>query len=284
MINRIVVPIAIDEIDPVALGVAQAFADRLAAEVDLVTVSPAKDVEHAREHLVRVAGALPGATSHVIVGDDVEGELLGEAIHDLDSLLVVSSIARRAITESMWGSVSEQLARDAGVPLMLVGPHAIDRLSAQPTEPTLLVPLDGSRESEAILGSAFFLASALKLHVRLVQVIDPDDVPDSIGSVETSYLHNVAKEWHDVDRQIEYDVLHGKRPFKALSTYVAINDNVVLIAMATRGLPVAGRLLHPSTTFSLLRQSAVPIVALHRLSSEVEHFTDRFAQHEGTGA
>jgi nucleotide-binding universal stress UspA family protein len=278
MLNRIVVPVAPDEIEPVALGVALAFADRLNAPIELVTVSPERDAAKARDHLASLADNMSGATSHVIVGEDVESELVGEAIHDPDSLLVVSSVARRAITESMWGSVSEQLARDAGVPLLLVGPHATDRLSGDPPEPILLIPLDGSPESEAIIGPALNLARALRLQARLVQVVDPDAVPDSVRSVESSYLHNVAKTWHDVDPRIEYDVLHGRRPSKAISDYVAVQDHIVLVAMATRGLPVAGRLIHPSTTFSLLRQSLVPVVVLHRLSAEVEHFTDRFTR------
>jgi nucleotide-binding universal stress UspA family protein len=263
MTKRVIVPIGFETADELTIGIANALAQRLGGDVELVTVSPTKRVEQAEHHLAAVAnGHSPKASWRVIEGDDVESSLVGEALSHPDAILCLSSLARRSVAESMWGSVSEELVRDTGVPLILVGPHATRRVGSGAGD-VLLVPLDGTMVGEAILGDAFKVAAQLGLQVRLVQVIEPGDAPADVRTFEATYLHNVAKEWRDHDDAIDYDVLHGRNASRALSDYIDAHDEVVLVAMATRGIPVSGRIYYPSTTFTLLRRAAAPIVVLH---------------------
>jgi nucleotide-binding universal stress UspA family protein len=269
MTSRVIVPIGFESADEPTLAIALALSDRLRGSVELVTVCPTKRVERAKVHLAEVVEQfVPSAAWRVLEGDDVETELLGEALNHPDVLLCLSSLARRSVAESMWGSVSEQLARDLGMPMVLVGPHATRTVGAT-TGGVLLVPLDGTPVGESMLPSAFKLAKSLRLDVRLVQVIDPDDLPVSGQPGEVNYLHNVAKTWDDYDHNIDYDVLHGRNPARAIVDHVESHDEVVLVAMATRGMPVPGRLFYPSTTFSVLRHSPTPVVVLHPVPSAV---------------
>jgi nucleotide-binding universal stress UspA family protein len=266
MTKRVIVPIGFEMADQPTIRIANALAQRLGGDVEFVTVCPAKRVGSAERHLASVAdGHSPTASWRVIEGDDVEDSLVGEALSHPDAIVCLSSLARRSVAESMWGSVSEQLVRDTGVPLILVGPHAT-RLIGSGAGDVLLVPLDGTMVGEAILADAFKIAAQLCLHVRLVQVVDPGDpgdAPADVRTFETTYLHNVAKEWHEDIATIDYDVLHGRNVGRSLSDYIDAHDEVVLVAMATRGIPVSGRLFYPSTTFTLLRRAAAPILILH---------------------
>jgi nucleotide-binding universal stress UspA family protein len=269
MVKRVIVPIGFESADEPTLEVAKALAERLSGSVELVTVCQTKRVERAKVHLEDVVARLiPSAAWRVLEGDDVESELITEALSHPDALLCLSSLARRSVAESMWGSVSEQLARDLGVPMVLVGPRATRTVGAA-AGGVLLVPLDGTAIGESILPSAFKLAKSLRLDVRLVQVIDPDDIPVGGMPGESNYLHNVAETWHDYDHKIDYDVLHGGNVARAVVDHVASHDEVVLVAMATRGVPVPGRLYYPSTTFSVLRHSPTPVVVLHPIPSTV---------------
>jgi nucleotide-binding universal stress UspA family protein len=270
MAQRVIVPIGFESADEQTLDIAKGLAERLTGHVELVTVCQTKRIERAKVHLADITHRLmPSATWRVIEGDDVESALIGDALDHPDALLCLSSLARRSVAESMWGSVSEQLARDLGVPMVLVGPAAT-RTVARSAGGILLVPLDGTATGESILASAFELARSLHLNVRLVQVIDPKDVPSDVRPDESNYLHNVAKAWDSYDHEIDYDVLHGHNVGRAIVDHIDLHNEIVLVAMATRGLPVPGRLFYPSTTFSVLRHAPTPVVVLHPVPSVVE--------------
>jgi nucleotide-binding universal stress UspA family protein len=270
MARQVIVPIGFEMADQATIGIAGALARRLSSDVELVTVCPASEVARAERHLVAIAeGHSPKARWRVIEGNDVESELVGQALSHPEALLCLSSLARRSMAESMWGSVSEQLARDAGVPLILVGPHAMRRVGGSSRQ-VLLVPVDGTRVGTSILGDAFDLAGQLRLNVRLVQVVDPSDVPRDVRSNETIYLHNLSQDWASHEHVVDYAVQHGKHAGRAISDYVEAHGEVVLIAMATRGIPVPGRLFYPSTTFAVLRHAAAPVLVLHGLPVAAE--------------
>jgi nucleotide-binding universal stress UspA family protein len=263
MVNKILVPIGFDLADQATRGCARAMARRANATLELITVCEGDDVELAERHLASIVeDGEPATTTRVVVGTDVEGELVGEAISNRDALLCLSSTAKGSFVESLLGSISEDLARDAGLPVVLVGPMATRRIE-DGVNGILLVPLDGTLTGEAILPHAFAIATEFALQVTLVQVIDQHDVPVGLTIEESNYLHNVADEWHDVAGGINWEVLHGRNVGKAIADFIERTENVVLVAMATRGVPVAGRLYYPSTTFSLLRHSAAPVAVLH---------------------
>jgi nucleotide-binding universal stress UspA family protein len=274
MVKRVIVPVGFEMADQATIGIANALAQRLAGDVELVTVCPPGHTDRADRYLASVADSQsPKLTWRVIEGKDVESELVGEALSHPEALLCLSSLARRSLAESMWGSVSEQLARDAGVPVVLVGPHAERRIGTS-NGGVLLVTLDGTMVGETILNDAFELAGQLRLNVRLVQVVDSAKVPDGVTSIETAYLHNVAKDWKSYAHEIDYDVLHGHNPGRAISDYVAVHDEVVLVAMSTRGTPVPGRLFYPSTTFTVLRHSLTPVLILHPVPATAETMSE----------
>jgi nucleotide-binding universal stress UspA family protein len=130
----------------------------------------------------------------------------------------------------------------------------------------MLVALDGSRRSESMLGAAADLAGALGMTMRLVQVAGlwsdelPADAPPS------GYLSRMSRGVPGIDpATADFEVLHAKHPGNELVEYAARQDEVGMLALATRALSARQRLLHHSTTFDLAHHAAVPVLALHEL-------------------
>jgi nucleotide-binding universal stress UspA family protein len=64
---------------------------------------------------------------------------------------------------------------------------------------------------------------------------------------------------------IERDVLHGRNPAHDLVDYADRQDDLGMLALATRGLGAGRRVLHHSTTFDVAHRAPVPVLALHTI-------------------
>lgn len=264
MTTYVVVPMGLEMADAETLMVADRLATRSGRSIELVSVTDERHADRAKRHLAAVASGLDADVSWRIIEDaDVDSALVGEALSRPDSLVCMTSLARGAVAESMWGSISESLARDAGVPIVLVGPKSSRDLGIDGG--VMLVPVDGTIVAESMLGDAFKIADSLGLGVRIVQVVAPIAGEGSLATM-TGYVRRLAEEWRDASRfEVDFDVLHGDNAARAITDYIAGASDVRFVAMATRGVPAAGRLFYPSTTFSVLRHCEVPVVVLHPL-------------------
>jgi nucleotide-binding universal stress UspA family protein len=146
--------------------------------------------------------------------------------------------------------------------VILVGPHVVEA----PTGQVLAVALDGSEQSEVIVGPAANVATALGMMPRLIQVAGPgaEDLPSD--AVETGYLARVAERWPSFDHGVaDYDVLHGGHPARDIADYVAAHREIGMVALATRGLAGSARVLQGSTAFDLAHRARVPVLILHHV-------------------
>jgi Universal stress protein family len=104
-----------------------------------------------------------------------------------------------------------------------------------------------------------------RVGLRLVEVVDLAEVPAEMRSDETNLVHNLARDWSTEDLAIDYEVLHGSRPATAIVDYANRMSDVVLIAMASHGVPASTRMVVPSETFRVVRKALCPVIALHPL-------------------
>jgi nucleotide-binding universal stress UspA family protein len=264
MIERVVVPVDFSAESDRALVIAPMLAQWAGAAVELVTVATPDDRADIEPRLAAAAGALSNSATWRVVesGGPAEAVLLNEVHAGRKELWCVGSHARGKFSELFIKSVSEDLVRDAHMPIVLVGPHT----TAAPTGRVLAVALDGSTESEAILPAAADLGMALGMMPRLLQVAGSGarDVPSD--SVETGYLSRVAEKLTWLKREeADYDVLHGDDPVHSLADYVKCSPQVGMIALATRGLTGRARLTGGSTAFALAHRATVPVLILHHL-------------------
>jgi nucleotide-binding universal stress UspA family protein len=166
------------------------------------------------------------------------------------------------------GSVAEGVTRGMERPVILVGPE----MEASPGENTtrLIVPVDGSPLSEAILPVAADLARALEVPAWVVTVVSPSIESSSHMGVDAmtigvGYLRRLAgqiRESHGIDA--EYEVLHRDNPAEAIVDFTGDDGTVV---MTTHGRSGLSRLFGGSVATGVVAHSRrAVIVPRHRRS------------------
>ncbi len=262
MIERVVVPVDFAPESDRALVVAPVLADWAGASVELITVIDPNDRAEVEPKLATIAGDIGhGATWRIVDSGAPKGAVLvTELQRGENELWCVGSHARGAVGELLVGSLSEGLVRDAHVPVVLVGPHT----AAAPSGRVLVVALDGTDQSEAILPVAAALAGELGMTLRLLQVGEPKPLPPDVW--ETAYLSMAARKVPSIERKaVDYDILHGSHPAHDLADYIAKHPDVGMVAMATRGLSGGARLRQGSTAFELAHRAVVPVLIVHQV-------------------
>jgi nucleotide-binding universal stress UspA family protein len=159
------------------------------------------------------------------------------------------------------------------VPVLAVGPHALERSSDNIALKHVAVPLDGSEMSEAAIAPAVTLAVALKAKVSLVRAVNwavqsyPYSLPDAYIPQVDEELESGAKAY----LRAQEDAVRGKAEVGAFVVRGAIAeglldfvekesaDIVVMTTHARRGLlratlgSVADRMLQGQAPVLLIR-------------------------------
>jgi nucleotide-binding universal stress UspA family protein len=189
---------------------------------------------------------------------------------DVD-LIVMASHGYTGV-ERLWaGSVTEALARRTTKPLLVLRPSED---GGEPPSPIrlehVLVGLDGSRESEAVLDPVRALgqmgARATLLHVVSEgSMFGADASPLRPGSLESimdradEYLESVA---HDLEADLGHVSIHVERAPNPAQGILQIADGlgVDLLAMATHGRRGLRRVLLGSVADKVLRAATQPVL------------------------
>ncbi len=197
-----------DRASELALPVAESLAERLDADVQLVTVldlpsemtadggqrllhaadafpddtrlTTLRDqtlamVADAEAYLQRIAGRFAAGRARTVVRFGDAGQGLLDVAESLDApIIVMTSHARRGIKRAVVGSVAFTVVSKATHPVVIVPVATVHEPSA--TEYSLhriLVPLDGSPLAESVLDSDLISMLSDHLELHLVQVIEP---------------------------------------------------------------------------------------------------------------
>jgi nucleotide-binding universal stress UspA family protein len=127
---------------------------------------------------------------------------------------------------------------------------------------SILVPLDGTRESEVALSPARTLASTLGAEIILLRVVPTDGKVSVLSTPElneaSDYLESVASRLHQTDVHIEVVVSHGGPADTIVAE--AHTRGVDLIVMATHGPSGLERLVMGSVAERVLAGSRVPVM------------------------
>jgi nucleotide-binding universal stress UspA family protein len=117
----------------------------------------------------------PVESSHT---EGAAGEAVVTIAQRIGADLVVMATHGRSTLGRLWlGSVSNHVVRHVGIPVLLLRPNLIER--SFPTGPGagILVALDLSSFSEAVLEPVVTMANLLQAHVTLFHVIEPNYLP-----------------------------------------------------------------------------------------------------------
>ncbi len=279
-VNRILVPLDGSRLAEAILPMARALARDYKADLLLVRVlrplgsaeAEVEAQEDAEAYLRAVAGRLHARGLPVTwkVWYDEPARAIADAARYNDvGLIVMSTHGRGGVNRLLFGSVAETLVRQAPVPVLLVR----GELSWQPGDlGKILVPLDGSELSEAVLPIVERLAGPFDFAVELLRAIEPippyaaaeltSSITEDIGRVERedaeTYLAKVAAPLEAKGCRVKSMV--ALAPAVDAILRAAQEGRVGLIAMTTHGRSGIGRLLLGSVAERVLRTAPAPVL------------------------
>lgn len=261
MYGTILVPLDGSRFAERALEPAAELAAAEAATLTLVSVS---DVEDTSGYLKEVAARLTVPTEILTV--DASAEAPGAVIAGLaedrpDSLLCMASHGRTGVRRAVLGSVTEEVLRAMAAPVLVAGPY-VDP-GRRIIGGRLMVCLDGSERSEAILPQATSWAKAFDMKLWLAAVMGRDRNVGrqqvDVDVLESNYLARLA---HDLDHEapvVNWDTLHGGDPAVAL-TDLATRLPAAVVAMTTHGRSGFSRMALGSVAMELAHRSPCPVL------------------------
>jgi nucleotide-binding universal stress UspA family protein len=139
----------------------------------------------------------------------------------------------------------------------------------------VIVPLDGSTNAEAILPHALFFAQQAQSVLTLLRVIMPPgepeyavpSIPDDWYAGEVmwtkNYLTSLATRLQAQGARVQTQYLEGTFAGAAINSYTEQHPDVQLIALATHGRGVGGRLLLGSVAADVYASAPTSLLLLH---------------------
>ena len=192
------------------------------------------------------------------------------------NIVVMSTHGRGAIRRLWLGSVAEQLVWQINIPVMLVKPEQENGDQWSREFKHVLLPLDASVQSEAMIGTAIDIGKQFGAKFTILQVqgeplayagippqLSPEAVAtlvdDQVASVRT-YLAGIVARFADAGLQAEAVTVTNESPTGGI-LQVAEDRNVDLIALSTHGGGVK-KLLMGSVTARVVQRAEVPILVV----------------------
>lgn len=238
------------------LPMRQAYMERMAE--GLCVAAEKVSANYGRENLERCINA----RGHVVVGYPAE-EILKYIDENDINLVMMSTHGSSGVRAWDLGSVANKVVHASRVPIWLV-PSQLREDIVTDTLPgrNLVVPLDGSKGSEAVLPHAISVQQqrAAEGEMVLLHVFDAELYVVSRAGVEENqdklremkaYLEGLAQPIRETGLAVRTEVLVGD-PAATIIRYLKDNP-AQLLAMSTRGRTGLSRMIFGSVAESVIR-------------------------------
>ena len=263
MYSRILVPLDGSLFAEQLITPASKVAQAGGAELALLRVVERDDLQAAAtDYVEALAAPLRAKALCVRAGQaGVAAAIRDEAQRVPGTLVAICSQGHSGAMQVLFGSVALQVLRELGEPLVVFRPR-FDDPPVLSRVGRVVLPLDGSEASEAIVPQAAALAKWLGARLIVVTVIEPTAALDAnvvSGDVqESSYVHSKANEIADrYGVPVDWEVLHGA-PKEAIPSFVrGLGD--AMLAMTTHGRSGLRGVITGSVTAQCLRDAGVPV-------------------------
>jgi nucleotide-binding universal stress UspA family protein len=241
------------------------------------------------EQAVGMAAALARASDgdvelmHARADDGRPADVICRRVSEVNAdLVVMTSHGRTGLSRAWLGSVADEVVRNATVPVLVLRAND-ERYDAEAATPftRILVAIDGSPESDAILGPAVAMAQCTSAALILTRVVHPIPIlifdpvlpamptsivdEDGTAQLVTQVRTELTAFAEYLERQsglrVEVEVMMSSDAAEALMQ-VAVTARADLIAMTTHGRG-ASRLVIGSVTDKVLRGSHLPLLLYH---------------------
>jgi len=293
MMRKIMVPLDGSNFAESALPLALSISRRSNASIELVTVhepvptfayheweQAAKDwstnyLDDVRERVSRSAG---GAVETSIHSGRVADVLRERARDTSVDLAVMATHGRGAFTRAWLGSVADGFLRHAPCPVLLVRPDEEDGevdFAGDQAPRTILVPLDGSDLSAAVLDRVAEMATLFGSDILLIRVVaypveiaSPylphtvqmnEDIVDGARRAAERYLEQLAEPLIGRGLTVAWEVLVEAQAGHGILRTARERD-VGLIAMSTHGRSGLSRVVLGSTADKVIRGAHRPVL------------------------
>lgn len=262
MPKTVVVPLDGSTFAERALRPAAEVARRAGAHVVVMTARYGGVVVEPRRYLeeaARTAG-IDDAESVVVEGRLAATAIAGVACEHPEAAVVMTTHARERLGRALFGSVAEEILREAKDAALLIGPSVPD----EPMHPDeLIVCLDGSAVANAILPFAAAWARDLHLDVVLLRVSESDPEPgrDSLlkGQLTRSKRRLVRRGLEPKHGSVRCEVLHHRDAAEAILEF-SRNHPSALLALTTHGRTGLARLTAGSVAIAVVRDARTPVL------------------------
>ena len=293
MYKNIIVPLDGSDLAEKALPYAEELAGSLGSEVTLIHVSETEEDKDDHMHQAYME-ALAETTSQGaeryqrktskkkirvssahLVGHTAE-QIIDYADREKNGLIVMATHGRSGVRRWLLGNVADKVARAAEQPVMLIRAKGTRPVShGERMLKNVLVPLDGSKGSEAVIPYIRELASKLKMEVVLLHVVAPvyfdyripgdiinqpydaDQMLEMVKKVE-GYLATVGAELKDKGIRIKSRVEVGAPAEEIIR--IAEEMQAGVVAMSTSGHSGVDRWTLGSTTYKVLHTGDIPVL------------------------
>lgn len=246
-----------------------------------------QDVAAARAYLAHVAGwpllADLSVETRVEIGGAPTAVILDVAEAEGSDLILICSHGRAGAAHWLLGSVAEQVARHASMPVLVLREQEAAPIGAREQPLRALVPLDGSSLGETVLAPAatlmLVLAELSQAVIHLVMVLPPSDADPAIVPEHPTlrsariYLMRVADRLRAIYPRLEvgWSIVPGHDTARALLRVIetggsagpsAVSYGYDLIAMATHGRSGVAHWAFGSVTEHMLQHTHLPLLVV----------------------
>lgn len=213
------------------------------------------------------------AVHWALLDDGATADVLRDHATDLGAdLIVMTTHGRAGVSRAVFGSVTTAVVAASHLPVLVLRPHGT------PPEPPLflrrlVILLDGSALSEAILEPAVRLAAPAAAALELLRVVVPTPIPMAPGPVPLAMVdpdqveRDVAMATAYLDRHVAALRAQGHtvtaRVERAVTVAEAVADAAVradAVAMATHARTGVSRALLGSVAEEVVRSCGKPVL------------------------
>jgi len=286
MYDRIMVPLDGSELAEVPLWYAARLTGRLKSTLTLVYVSSPD--ERKSQHMLKCYlddtaarmrkeakeaskdGSEITVDCQVLTGDPAE-EIIDYADKAKTDLIILSSQGKSGIRRWALGNVANKVIQATRKQVLLVRATGTEPEVYRDRLEKVLVPVDGSRESESILRYIGYLTDALGLEMVLLHVwarqyesyptVDVVKKAEKMRKQEKDYVERLAKRLQGKGLRASSlfsEVWLGEEAEEIIR--VAEDGKFSMVAMSTHGRSGVGRWIYGSNAHKVLNEGSTPLL------------------------
>jgi nucleotide-binding universal stress UspA family protein len=297
MYDKIMVPLDGSELAEVTLWYAARLAGRLGSEITLVYVNAPNELTsphmyerylqdtagRVKEHATRTAAETGGGEITVdyklLKGDPAE-EIVDYADKAKVDLMILSTQGKSGIKRWAMGNVANKVVRATRKQVLIIRAKGSKADVYKDSLTKVLVPVDGSRESESILGFVGEIALKLNLEIVLLHIwprhtdlYSPTGVKarEKIEKRENEYIQRMAERLKGEGinaRPVFREVMQGHEAVEIIK--LAEQEQFSMVAMATHGRSGISRWIFGSNAEKVLNEGSTPLLLVRPIKGKAK--------------